>query len=163
MSYISLGTITLGANIGQVVFGSIPTTVSGVTLRDLVAVLAGSVPVGGAAVDVRLNGDSTSGNYLKVGLTGSEFGGVGGFRGTGPLDGVLANTPGLSTWEVFDYSISGRHKTITLSSNSNANHHTTSIKAAIWTNTAPVTSVTVSVSGATFASGTVVSLYGIAG
>mgnify|MGYP007006659575 CR=1 FL=1 len=66
MSYIALATTTLGSAASSVTFSSIPASVNGVALRDLVVVLTTPTAAGNANGTIFFNGD-TGGNYSRVG------------------------------------------------------------------------------------------------
>ncbi|NBU22805.1 MAG: hypothetical protein EBS38_02680 [Actinobacteria bacterium] len=163
MSYIPLANITLTSAQSSVTFGSIPTSVNGVALRDLVLVVNGNYTTADGNTLVRLNGDSGS-NYSNVYMAG---GGAG--AGSGALSGVWLYGGGMNTtaghsqiWNIMDYSATNKHKTVLNRSNEIGTNSAVYAWAGRWANTSAVTSVYIQGSS-NFAIGSSFALYGIAG
>jgi hypothetical protein len=160
-TYTPLATVTLGSSASSVTFSSIPAT-----YRDLVLVFEGST-TGTNDIRFRLNGDTGS-NYSAVFMRGTG----GGLAQSGSFtDSVsyltTSNTVStdrvISTASIMDYSATDKHKTILIRSG----YVTTAgrqveAQATRWANTAAITSLAITTSANLLATGTVVSLYGIA-
>lgn len=161
MSYIALTTTTLSSAASSVTFSSIPTSVNGVALRDLVVVLTMPTAAGNSNVTMFFNGD-TAGNYSRVGMGGNgsaTYSFSNGVNGVGFIFAEQANQNSIV--QIMDYSATDKHKTLLARGNSPASE--TLAVAGRWANTAAITSVLISVSGVTFPVGTRFSLFGIAG
>jgi hypothetical protein len=165
MSYIALANTTIsGTSTTQITFGSIPTSVNGQSLRDLVLIFAGDGTSGGADIAIQLNGD-TGNNYNRVFMGGSGSGS--GFSGSnanvGRMDVIsAANGRQLNfTWNLMDYSATDKHKTALVRDN-DAGFQVVA-RAFRWASLNAVNSVRVFVSAGAFTNGTTLALYGIAG
>jgi hypothetical protein len=152
-TYQPLATITLGASTTSVTFSSIPAT-----YRDLILIFDGANTAGITDLYIRLNGDSTSGNYPGVRMSGD---------GSNPSS-TTANTTAMRVGfistgrtnaiiQIMDYSATDKHKTVL--SRSNIPTSTVDANVGRWANTAAITSV--NIFGGTLASASTVSLYGI--
>jgi hypothetical protein len=156
-TYTPLATVTLGSSASSVTFSSIPAT-----YRDLVLIHAGTSSNASAnTILARLNGDSGS-NFFQVAMSGSGSGTSSfAFTGTGVSSGFsFSGEVSSNTTTIMDYSATDKHKTALSRHNLSG-----SVRAAAtrWANTAAVTSIVLVMdTGATFSSGTVFSLYGIA-
>ncbi len=162
MSYIALATTTLGSAAGSVTFSSIPTSVNGVALRDLVLIFDGTLSSSSGNIRVQFNGD-TSSSYTYVFMLGSGSGS--GASGAGNFDGVLGGVVGASIrsaqiFQVMDYSATDKHKTV-LNRSASQNDNVYAIVSR-WPSNTAVNSIRVIVSGVNLASGTTISLYGVA-
>lgn len=163
MSYVALATTTLGSAASSVTFSSIPTSVNGVALRDLIVVFAGDGTSGGADIAIQLNSD-TGNNYNRVFMGGSGSGS--GFSGSNSNVGRMdimtaANARQLNfTWNLMDYSATDKHKTALVRDN-DAGFQVVA-RAFRWANTNAVNTVRVFVSAGNISSGSTISLYGVA-
>ena len=158
-TYTPLATITLTGTDTEIVFASIPNS-----YKDLI--LIADFTAASTTNDellIRLNGDS-GGNYSQVKMAGngsstssSSVSGVNGARiGYGPNSSTRSN----AIAQIMDYSATDKHKTILARTNEPDEVWAT---ASRWANTAAVTSVSFRYESTSLASGTTVSLYGIAG
>jgi hypothetical protein len=157
-TYTPLQTITLGSSASSVTFSNIPTS-SG--YRDLVVVIAGT-HTNGDTVGIRFNADSGN-NYSSVSMqgNGSSASSSSWSSVSSGYYGVLYSSQGNAIIQVMDYSATDKHKTFLSRSNNAGN--LLRAHAGRWANTAAVTSVTlVSFGAESYASGTTLSLYGIA-
>jgi hypothetical protein len=152
MSYIALATTTLGSAASSVTFSSIPAT-----YRDLILIISGTANTG-TNIGWTPNGDSSnhsavfsSGNGSTT-TTGAIFAGQFGF---------LYTTQGDVELQIFDYAQTNKHKGIIARANNAANQ--THMLAGRWGSTAAITSFGLTAFGNNFATGTRISLYGIAG
>jgi hypothetical protein len=163
MSYIALATTTLGSSSGSVTFSSIPTSVSGVALRDLIVVVAGTT-TSAVGVALRFNSDSGS-NYSYVLMDG--FGSGAGSSSASGSDnamnmGVIGNGQSNVIYQVMDYSATDKHKSALNRTNA-LSWGGVRAGAGRWANTNAINTVQVLTMGAnTFSSGTTFSLYGVA-
>ena len=153
-TYVSLATITLTSTDSEIVFSSIPAT-----YQDLIVVVNGQTTAG-VALFMRLNNDSTSANYPRVGM--AAFGSSAVSFATNEPGVQAAFQPSRNSWilHVMDYSATDKQKTI-LSRLSQATDEVNAI-ATRWTNTAAVNEVRFVTASSTFAIGTQFSLYGVA-
>ncbi len=168
-TYVPLGTITLASAASEVVFASIPASLNGQSFRDLV--LVANAKSTRTAFDqdglfVRLNNDSSNGSRVTMlGRGSNETLSDTASSITSPLGGNAANTMPIII-QVMDYTQTDKQKAVLIRANSNA-PSVSSVVAAVagrWASTAAVTSITlVTESGSTFASGSVFSMFGIAG
>lgn len=163
MSYIALANITLTSAQSSVTFGSIPTSVNGVALRDLVVIVNGNLVSGGENILLRFNGDGGS-NYTSVYMLGAGSGS--GLSGTVPstsiFGGGFGTTRANSIWNIMDYSATDKHKTAL--NRTDRVDDATYAWAGRWANNVAINSVTVRLSGTvSFAIGSSFALYGIAG
>jgi hypothetical protein len=161
-SYIPIASQTLGSSASSVTFSSIPTTLGGKTLRDLVLV-ANVIPNGSAVgYSLRFNGDSTS-SYFSVIAEGNgssassntypatTFEDIYNVAGVGP-------GPSIRITQVFDYSQTSKHKSIL--SRVNNPGSAVAMAAGRYAKTDAITSVVLLTDAA---AGTTFSLYGIEG
>ncbi len=158
-TYTALATVTLGSSAASVTFSSIPAT-----YRDLILVFNGTL-TSNSGITVRNNGDSGS-NYPMVIMRND--GTSGSFSGTDTGNGYYATWNAATSGsriafilQLMDYSATDKHKTALWRNQYDAFGATSRVEAFAgrWTNTAAVTSVACV---AAMASGTTVSLYGIA-
>jgi len=151
-TYTALANITLGSSASSVTFSSIPAT-----YRDLVLVVVGTATAD-ATWGLRFNGDTGS-NYPYVEMNGD---GASTTSTTSTLTffriGRTTGTQGTTIIQIMDYSATDKHKT-GLSRTGPANEIVRAV-ASRWANTAAITSIVTN--NVTFASGTTLSLYGIA-
>jgi hypothetical protein len=163
-SYIPIASQTLGSSAASVTFSSIPTTLNGKTLRDLVLVhsTAGTPP------RMRVNSDTGS-NYSHVRMSGNGSSATsGGYTDTSVnLFAVgFSGNPGPSTdvdfvvTQIFDYATTDKHKTM-LSRHSIASGAVEAF-ANRWANTSAITSILI-YGDSNFAAGSTFSLYGLEG
>lgn len=160
MSRIPFATAVLSSAASNVTFGSIPASVNGVTIRDLILVV--DHPALGVAdeVVVRLNDDSGS-NYFRTYME-ARSGGISTASGTNTTAfiGAYGTAKALLIAQFMDYSITDKHTTIIARGDSFDGTKTT---VARWGNTAAVTTIRVSLLSSNLPSGSTISLYGIAG
>ena len=154
-TYIPLATATLGGSDAEIIFGSIPQS-----YRDLVVVISGSA-TGGTSPSLRFNSDgganynmvrifANSGSHSSQAFT-AEYGSV----------GFMSTEQSQVVAQIFDYSANNKHKVVL---GRGGNTDTLRYEIVRWANTTPVTSVSVRMDGgASYTTGTVISLYGIAG
>ncbi len=159
-SYIPIASQTLGSSASSVTFSSIPTTLNGKTLRDLVVVING-VPSTSASLALRFNADSGA-NYPYVLMEGHPTLGPRSAATTGTdlsIGFVTTNFVGIAS--VMDYAQTNKHKSAIARADDGGNR--TTATAGRWANTAAITSLTVLVGSGTFNTGTTFNLFGIEG
>lgn len=163
-SYIPIASQTLTATANTITFSSIPSTLNGKNLRDLILIVAPSSSSYGNSY-FRLNADATN-SYHDVYMSAN---------GSSTLSGTRQFNPTIyleQLWspfdnnnyqiQIMDYAQTNKHKPVLYRSNS-GNSGTMS-GALVWSNTAAVTSLTFhAFSTNTFAIGSTFSLYGIEG
>lgn len=152
---VALATKTLGSSASSITFGSIPAT-----YRDLRLVMTLARTTGTDDTLVQINGD-TGANYYRVNMygTGSSTG-----SGSSTDTGAVAVNYGdtstqMITLDLLDYSATDKHKSGLVRSSSGS---LVLAYAVRWASTSAITTLAVSVRGASLASGSVLSLYGIA-
>jgi hypothetical protein len=160
-TYTPIATNTLGSSAATVTFSSIAGTYT-----DLV-IVADAISSTTANYELTFNGDSGS-NYSRTFVTGN---------GTAASSGRASNQTFIrcdqggnlvtGTWgspllvQVMNYSNSTTNKTV-LTRSDGANAGGTGAVVGLWRNTAAITSLTLACSGATFSTGSIFTLYGIA-
>lgn len=154
-TYTPLANITLGSTTTSVTFSSISQS-----YRDLVLVINGTSTSNTTDGVIRFNSDSGS-NYNRVFFYGQGAGSGGAGQDSASVAGMfLRTTVGHFIYNIMDYSATDKHKTVL--NRSDAANYATWASAGRWANTAAITSIYVAPSGASFASGTMLALYGIA-
>lgn len=162
LTYEPIATTTLGSA-GTVTFSSIPQTYT-----DLVVILAiAGVSSAGNDCGMQFNGDTTT-NYTFTLMMGSGSSAVayrfssnraiidGGYSG-------IYNGSSNAIANIMNYSNTTTYKTTIARGNSaGLTGAETTATVSLWKNTAAINQVKVMLNGANFATGTVVSLYGIA-
>jgi hypothetical protein len=161
-TYIPLANITLGSSASSVTFSSIPAT-----YRDLVLVFDGTATASGSSLRLEANADTgTNYSLIRAGGNGSST-----FSSTATTNHVpliwsnqeLGTTRSNAIAQVMDYSATDKHKTFLVRENNhNASGPAVVMYAARWANTAAITQLRVFVAANNIASGTTLSLYGIA-
>ena len=152
----ALATITLSSSASSVTFSNISQS-----FRDLVLVWNGKSTNLDYSIRGRLNGDSGS-NYADVYMIGNSGGAT---SGTYAQPYFFAGAPAGYTRTTciinfMDYSATDKQKSIITRGNMDATY--TSAIASRWANTAAITSIQLYAAGDAWASGTTMSLYGIA-
>jgi len=158
-TYTPLANVTLGATASSVTFSSIPAT-----YRDLVVVAAGTMSTNNLDINLTLNSDSTDGNYARVWMSarGDNNTAVSSTASNRRItawgywgDDQVAN----SIAQLMDYSATDKQKTVLIRSNRQSSG--VDAIALRWANTAAITSLQLSPTSSTFASGCTFALYGI--
>ena len=156
-TYTPIATTTLGSA-ATISFTSIPSTYT-----DLKLVITGTTTANGVPY-IYFNGDNASTTYSSTSLYGDGSSAFSGKlnndfaiefpNGTGSLVNLL-------TWDIFSYAGS-TYKTV-LANRSNDRNGSGYVESIVgmWRNTAAITSIGVTPTGTTFASGTTATLYGI--
>lgn len=152
---VPLQTITLGSAAASVTFGSIPST-----LRDLRIVMNGTLSSANQSIFVRFNGD-TSGtyNYVLMYGGGAPATSASYLNQTRGEFGYMTSTTINAQSDVLDYSATDKHKPYV--SRSNDATDLPIAYAGRWASNSAITSVQVYPTSANFATGTVISLYGV--
>jgi hypothetical protein len=155
-SMTALASITLQEASTSVTFSGIPQN-----YRDLVLVIDAQLSANGGG-SIRLNADSGT-NYSQVMMLGQsvvESGSETAAQFYGNWSNGLSGTKYMLIFQLFDYSVTDKHKNIIMRSGyTNTNSNTFSeTKVGRWSNTAAVNSITLP--NNTFATGSTLSLYG---
>jgi len=156
MSYIALATTTLGSAASSVTFSSIPTSVNGVALRDLILVYDAQ---GGSAQEVRLalNGSTANGSFVfMLGDGSSPASGT----ASALIGGTISTNRSNNILQFMDYSATDKHKTILIRSNRPS--EAVLAYACRWAQTTAINSVQVYPNSGNWSSGGTFSLYGVA-
>jgi hypothetical protein len=160
VTYEPIATTTLGAN-GNITFSSIPATYT-----DLRIVFVSSGATVGAVTYMRFNGDTAT-NYSFTGLYGD-----GSAEGSSTATSssisqlttyyaISTNKPNLFTIDIFLYAGS-TYKTSLITFSNNLNGlGSTERNVNLWRSTAAINSILLAVSGGSFITGTIATLYGI--
>jgi hypothetical protein len=170
-TYIALATTTLTAAANSVTFSSIPTTVNGVALRDLILIGHGRSNRNNLAdlYVIRFNGSNT--NYPRVVAYGN--GSIRESFSDATLNEIRpyalsaatagAGIFGFMKMQIMDYSQTNKEKTVLINEDAAAGNDV-AMSAYRWTNTAAINQISVApLLGTQLAIGTTLSLYGIAG
>ena len=167
-SYIAIASQTLSSSQNSVTFNSIPTTLNGKTLRDLVVVVS-IIGENGDSPDMRFNSDTGS-NYSSVVIRGSSAAASSTVRtsftalslsGNGSI-GVSTTDPVSIHISVLDFAQTNKHKTV-LARTGRSDGWSVGT-AGRWASTSAITSLTIRMtSGNNFLSGSTFSLFGIEG
>ena len=165
-SYIPIASQTLGSSASSVTFSSIPTTLGGKTLRDLVLVASGSAVGGSTYVLMTLNGSATGYNQVEMLGTGSSALSIASSnRVNFILNAYQPTFVDTITSQMFiqilDYAQTDKHKSL-LARNDRSDDNTTAL-AGRWANTAAVTSIVFTGRDRNFAAGSTFSLFGLEG
>ena len=150
-TYIPLQTITLSSSASTVTFGSIPNT-----YRDLVVIINGTdTGTNTQGVYMRMNGDTA--NYTSVYMLNTS-------SATATKAYINTTNPGQRSYsivQIADYSATDKQKTYLARGGSNSDFVWAS--AGRWASTSAVTTIAFLNDLGNFASGTTMSLFGIAG
>jgi hypothetical protein len=157
MSYIALATTTLGSAAANVTFSSIPTSVNGVALRDLILVIDCQTTAN-ADGWVRFNSDAGT-NYSVIIVAGT-FSAAVASQNQALIGYGLANTRKAQVIQIMDYSATDKHKTFLSRTNNVADN--AGMFSARWANTNAINTILVSGSAGNYAAGSTFSLYGVA-
>lgn len=168
MEFISTSSVST-TGIDTITFSNIPQSYKHLQLRGLQRWLNPGLSYSG----VRLNGDSTGGNYSShvmyksgssVASTADTSSGAMVFN---DIIGTDYSSGNFATFilDLNDYTSTAKFKTAkSLMGISGGNGDTIRLNSGLWKNTAAVTSITITVAGSsTFATGTRFSLYGLKG
>lgn len=155
MSYVALATTTLSSSTSTITFSSIPAT-----FKDLVLVISGTMTAN-SFIGAQLNND-TGNNYSGVRMYGD---GSTAFSSTLTSNYAWFNdmftTPSIVTAQFMDYAATDKHKTVLVRQGSSS--FVAGAVASRWANTSAITTIRlVAEPGRSYASGTTISLYGIA-
>jgi hypothetical protein len=163
MSYIALATTTLSSSAATVTFSSIPTTVNGTALRDLIVVVTGTGTGNTGSSLIQFNND-TGNNYSEVAMFGLGSGSGGNYT----TSNVSVNqgmffrtTQGTYIMQILDAMATDKHKTIL--SRMDVADYATFVMAARYASTSVISTIKLqNANSVSFASGTTLSLYGVA-
>lgn len=152
-TYTALATVTLGGSDAEIIFGSIPNS-----YRDLIIVIGGSAS-GGTSPSVRFNSDGGSNyNNIRLFATPATFSSQAFNADYGSM-GFMNTERSQVRIQIFDYATTNKQK---VAIGRNGNTDTIRIEATRWANTAAINTVSVRMDGgATYSTGTVISLYGV--
>jgi hypothetical protein len=135
--------------------------------RDLILVCNATVTNNAETYRLRFNGVGTNTYYNTI----VEGNGNSEASGTSLVDGIcpsynwsdLSTTPALTIFQIFDYSMTDRHKAVLSRTNnpSGASDNVAAMAGSRWANTSAITSITIANSGTTFVTGSSFHLYGI--
>jgi hypothetical protein len=160
-TYIALANVTLSTSDSSITFSSIPTNG---TYRDLVVIITGNTTAN-ADINIRLNGDSGANySFIYVGGSGSGSGSTSSASGQTAivLDAYFWRSTEISTCiaHIMDYSATDKHKTII--SRNNVVGGGTDAFINRYASTSAISSLEVRNPAQSFASGTTITLFGIA-
>jgi hypothetical protein len=157
MSYIALATTTLSSATTFVTFSSIPSSVNGVALRDLILVINGRVNANSNMV-FYYNSDQSNGSSVWMQGNGSSASSSSiGFMFAGTWN---ANQDSNAIVQIMDYSATDKHKTALVRWD-DAGANTVAV-AGRWANTAAINKIGLTIDDASsFSSTSTFSLYGV--
>ena len=163
MAYIPIASQTLGAAASSVTFNSIPTTLNGQTLRDLVLVCSVRSASGEGPFRMTFNG-VTSASYFNVSMNGNGSSAFSANNNNASIQDDYTDVPTTGTatyvYNIMDYAQTDKHKSVLVRGN-RANANVSAI-AARFANTSAITSINLLVFGSNMAAGSTFSLYGVA-
>jgi hypothetical protein len=158
VTYEAIATYTANGSQSTITFSSIPQTYT-----DLVLINNGASSSGGANIYALYNGDTGS-NYSRTELAGTGSAASSG-RNSNESLGWLGGTSLFTSFDynsvvnIMNYSNSTTYKTILIRAN-RTSEQTTAV-VSLWRSTSAITSMSVTLNGVNFASGSTFTLYGI--
>jgi hypothetical protein len=158
VTYDKIATTTLGTTAASVTFSSIAGTYT-----DLVLVMSGTASSGAPSTLLQFNSDTAS-NYSYTYLTGNGTAASSG-RGssqtsiTVSYNGAAGSSPNSNIVQIMNYSNTTTNKSVVSRANQTA--FGTDAIVGLWRSTAAITSMTMTTSSSTYASGSTFTLYGI--
>lgn len=165
MAYLPIASQTLGSAATSVTFSSIPTTLNGQTLRDLVLVVK---PIGTSNqfAGLELNGSSTAA-YSYIFMSGQSSTTVSTsttfnnnyFIDDGGYDVIRTDGSTQLVYHFMDFSQTNKHKLVLIRSGGGG--FRTVGNAGRWANTAAISSIRFFHVSSTLAAGTNLALYGV--
>jgi len=166
-NYVLLERIELNASAASVTFANIPQ--SGYTDLKVVASIRGTQSANYIGTDISFNGTSTTTNWSRRQLEGgdgtvSSYSSTASQLGYSPGATMTANTFSNIEMYIPNYT-SSNYKSVSIDSvgeGNQANAVYSDLFAELWSNTAAITSITLSVSSNAFAQYSTFSLYGLA-
>ena len=159
-TYTPLQSITLTDISSSITFSNIDQTYT-----DLVVVVTASITTGTQNLNLRFNGDSTSGLYSATWLTGDGAGAASARQSSVnsvflTYYGYLSTTLGIHKININNYSNTTTNKAFIARTDNVSNGLTAT--TGLWRNSNAITSITLFPSASTFAAGATFDLYGIA-
>lgn len=159
-TYEPIATTTLGSAAATITFSSIPST-----FTDLKLIIVATATIAAPDIEVRFNGDTAT-NYSRTrmaGLGSSVFNGQSSNQDRIPTDytGLSTTIPSLYEFDIFSYTSSSNKTMFAKTSEDRNGSGDIFLQAALWRNTAAITSITLLLSGYNYATGTTATLYGI--
>lgn len=164
-SYESIATATGTGSSGTITFSSIPSTYASLQIR-----YTNRMGAAGDNIIMRFNSDSGA-NYVRhalygtgstataTGSTGVTSIGVGSF-----FNGADTTQPQVGIIDIHNYAVTTQNKTVRALTGIDLNGSgDVDLISGLWINTAAISTVTLSVVGNTFSTGSTFSLYGIKG
>jgi hypothetical protein len=161
-SYIPIASQTLSSSASSVTFSSIPTTLGGKTLRDLVIVLEARTTGNGFTATITGNGQGGA----TVGMEGNGSSASSETFGSGTVfqvnNGLFTSSESTAaTAHIFDYSATGKLKPV-LTRSGRAGSGVAATASLLGT-TSAITSVVLAGFGTNWAAGSTFSLFGLEG
>lgn len=167
-SYESIATYTLGSAQSSVTFSSIPSTYKQLQLR-LIARASGS---GGSFLSLKVNGDTSNGNYARHLLVGdganaNAYANVGTATNLGKIadSSNSANIFGTFVLDILDYENTNKYTTFrSIGGFDGSGTGEFDLNSILWKNTNAISSITLTeVYGTNFTANSHFALYGIKG
>lgn len=162
MSYFALATTTLASAASSVTFSSIPTSVNGLALRDLV--LVADVATANSSIDIFVRANSDATNTYPYALMQGDSGGAA--SGAGVRTGfhlgfkITGNSKATSHLQIMDFSATDKHKPSLLRYSEAGTFSFTA--AGRWPSTNAINTLTAVPATGNWSSGSTFSLYGVA-
>ena len=157
-AYESIATVSASGS-SVVTFSSIPSTYKHLQLRCF------STPSGATYNYLRLNSDTGS-NYSSHQLTGdgSSAGSTGGTNNLIYINNYSSSSGAVAVIDILDYANTSKNKTVRSLGGSDSNGAGfVQFRTGAWYNTAAVSTITITVDGGTYSTGSIFALYGIKG
>ena len=153
-TYMPIANITLSSSASSITLSSIPAT-----YRDLIVIIDGTALVS-TNVTIAFNSDTTGANYSSLSMRGNGTTASSITETTSRYIGAIYSTSSNLVVNVMDYSAADKHKSALSRQNTAAS--LVAAWALRWANTSAITSITFGGPQGNFATGTTLSLYGIA-
>lgn len=173
-NFYNIATVTGNGSSSSLTFSSIPSGYKSLQIRG-VARDTGGAGAGSSAIRVTFNGDTSTSNYSRHSLGGSNGSVSANGIGTG-TDGFiaiwgattnasLASVYGVSIIDIIDYTSTSKYKTLKSVNGEaqNAGSFTDQVylQSGLWTSTAAITSITLTIQNTAFTSASTFTLYGV--
>jgi hypothetical protein len=163
-NYYSIATAS-PVSVSTITFSSIPATYTHLQLR----LLSRNATSASNYLAIRVNGDSTSGNYPRHYLGGNGSSAYAGasvpdstWAWTSADNSLAANIFGVSVVDLLDYANTNKYKTMRALDGFDANGSgQVQLDSGLWQSTAAINSITIYTFGPNFATGSQFALYGV--
>jgi hypothetical protein len=161
-TYTLIDSVTLASSASSVTFSSISATGKGDLVLQMTPLATSSTGFGAVAY-IRFNGDTGS-NYSQVSMYGTGSSSASSQSTLGYIGGEVSNNDTYQTFqkfEILDYSATDKHKSVLLRKHRLGASTTVWATAVRWANTAAISSLSITASTGSFATGSTFQLFQI--